>query len=62
MTPEEQLEALKEGMFEYLDSVRDSGIDAAPYVQEEFGLTKQEAESVLESWMLTYDERHPSGK
>lgn len=63
MTAEEQIAILKERMFEYLDSVRSSGVTnmfgAAPYVQTEFGLTKQEAKDVLIEWMQTFEERHP---
>jgi hypothetical protein len=47
---------------EYLDDLRESGITnmfgAAPYVQEEFGLTLKKARSVLTYWMRTFGERH----
>lgn len=60
---EEQVVALKERMFEYLDNVRSSGITnmfgATTYVQAEFGLTKQEAKDVLVEWMQTFNARHP---
>lgn len=57
---------LKNLMFEYLDSVRDSGVinmfGAGPYVQEEFGLSKDEAKDIVIEWMETFDARHPGGE
>jgi hypothetical protein len=50
---------------EYLDALRDSGatnmFGAAPYLQEEFALSKAEARSILGEWMRTFSERHPKG-
>ena len=46
--------------YQYLEELRQSGatnmFGAAPYLQEEFGLDKREAEAILLSWMLNYDE------
>jgi len=47
----------------FLDELRDSGVTnmfgAAPYIVEEFGVTRQEAKDLLLNWMQTFDERHP---
>lgn len=47
---------------EYLDELRDSGdtnmFGAAPYVVEEFGVTKNQARGILGYWMKTFSERH----
>lgn len=43
---------------EYLDDLRESGetnmFGASPYLQDEFGLTKQEARAILSEWMRTF--------
>ena len=43
---------------DFLEELRESGetnmFGAAPYLQEEFGLTKQEARAILSEWMRTY--------
>lgn len=43
---------------DYLDKLRESGetnmFGAGPYLQDEFGLTKQEANQVLIHWMKTF--------
>lgn len=48
----------------YLDDLRESGetnmYGAAPYVQEEFGVSRDAARSILSYWMATYSDRHPS--
>lgn len=48
-------------MFEYLDDLRESGVTnmffATPYLQEEFGLSKNDAEVVVIGWIITYSER-----
>ena len=47
-----------EEYLDYLDKLRESGITnmfgAAPYLQAEFDLTKQEAKDVLVYWMRTF--------
>ena len=47
----------------FLDELRDSGVTnmfgAAPYIVEEFGVTRQEAKDLLLNWMQTFEERHP---
>ena len=46
----------------FLDELRDSGstnmFGAAPYIVEEFGVTRQEARDLLLNWMQTFEERH----
>lgn len=55
----------KEQVFEYLDNLRESGVTnmfgAAPYIEEEFGVTKREAKAFLVEWMETFSTRHPEG-
>ena len=50
-----------EEYFNYLDMVRESGhinmFGAAPYLQEEFGLSRNEARHVLTEWMQSFSER-----
>lgn len=45
--------------FKFLESLRKSGVTnmfgAAPYLQREFGLDKQEARDILMKWMKSYD-------
>jgi hypothetical protein len=47
----------------FLDELRESGVTnmfgAAPYIVEEFGVTRQEAKDLLLNWMQTFEERHP---
>jgi hypothetical protein len=47
----------------FLDELRESGVTnmfgAAPYIVEEFGVTRQEAKDLLLNWMQTFAERHP---
>jgi hypothetical protein len=56
-------EIVKDEHLEYLDDLRESGVTnmfgAAPYVQECFDLTKNEARSILGYWMESSEERHP---
>ena len=46
----------------YLDALRESGITnmygAGSYLQDKFGMTKQEAKQVLMYWMRTFSKRH----
>ena len=48
--------------FEFLDHLRECGVTnmfgAAPYLQQEFGLKRNEARNVLRQWMETFDDRH----
>ena len=52
----------KEMIFEYLDALRESGVTnmfgAGSYVEDEFGLRRQEARDLLVEWMTTFEERH----
>ena len=44
--------------FAYLNALRDSGVTnmfgAAPYLQQEFGLTKYQARDILMKWMESF--------
>ena len=48
----------KEVYFEYLDTLRESGITnmfgAAPYLMNEFGMDKYQARDALLDWMSNY--------
>jgi hypothetical protein len=48
----------KEEMFEYLDVLRETGVTnmfgAAPYLQQAFGINKNEAKTILLDWMKNY--------
>ena len=54
---------LETQVFLYLDRLRESGIvnmfGAGPYVEDEFGLGRQEAKEHLIEWMTTFEDRHP---
>jgi len=47
---------------EYLDDLRKSGaanmFGAAPYLEQEFSLDRNEAKAILAYWMETFDQRH----
>jgi hypothetical protein len=55
---------LETQVFLYLDRLRESGITnmygAGPYVEDEFGLGRQEAGELLIEWMTTFESRHPT--
>lgn len=44
--------------FSYLDVLRESGVTnmfgAAPYLQQEFGLSRTEARKILAAWMDSF--------
>ncbi len=46
----------------FLDNLRESGVTnmfgAGSYIQEEFGITKYDAQRFLIKWMQTFGERH----
>ena len=46
---------MKQEYYDYLESLRDSGVTnmfgAAPFLQHQFGLSRQEAKTVLLEWM-----------
>lgn len=46
----------------FLDNLRESGVTnmfgAGSYIQEEFGVTKYDAQRFLIKWMQTFGERH----
>jgi hypothetical protein len=47
----------------FLDDLRESGatnmFGAVPYIVEEFGFSRREAQEYLVNWMQTFAERHP---
>lgn len=47
----------------FLDELRESGetnmFGAAPYLREQFDLSRKDAADVLYYWMETFDERNP---
>ena len=54
----------KEGYFEFLDNLRESGIanmfGAIPYLTGAFSeLSRDEAKEILKEWMNAFSERHP---
>ena len=54
----------KEEVFEFLDTLRDSGITnmfgAGPFIQEAYGVKRFEAKELLLEWMQTFEDRHPN--
>ncbi len=48
---------------EYLDDLRDSGVTnmygAPAYLEDEFGLSREDAVDVTAYWMHMFSERHP---
>jgi hypothetical protein len=56
------MSATKEEYFKYLDGLRQGAVTnmygAAPYIQREFGVSYDEAESILREWMKTFSDRH----
>jgi hypothetical protein len=55
-------EIVTEEHLQYLDELRESGetnmYGARPYLIQEFGLSKDDAATVLSYWMKTFGERH----
>jgi hypothetical protein len=49
----------KKDYFDYLDALRESGVTnmfgAAPYLMDEFGLTRYQAKDVLLEWMQSFE-------
>ena len=49
-------------VFEYLDDLRELGVTnmfgATPYLMEEFGFDRRDAQAWLLEWMRTFGERH----
>ena len=45
--------------YEYLNALRDSGVvnmfGAGPYLQEQFGLSRSEARTIVIAWMKQYE-------
>jgi len=54
---------MQEEVNDYLDALRESGatnmFGAAPYIVEEFGVSRSNAKQFLLNWMQTFEERHP---
>lgn len=57
------MKSTEQEYFEYLDGLRESGatnmFGARPYLVDQFGITKQEASTILSKWMQTFSQRHP---
>jgi len=55
--------SMQEQVNYFLDDLRESGatnmFGAAPYIVEEFGVSRTEAKALLLNWMQTFEERHP---
>ncbi len=51
-----------EQYLEYLDELRESGVTnmfgAGQYIQQTFGIARDEANKILTYWMHTFSERH----
>lgn len=51
-------------IFAYLDDLRESGVTnmygAAAYIQQDWGLSREDAQGFLGEWMRTFSDRHPS--
>jgi len=49
----------KEEMFEYLNTLRETGVTnmfgAGPYLQQAFDIDRREAKNILLEWMKTYE-------
>ncbi|NBR09717.1 MAG: hypothetical protein EBT98_08755 [Opitutaceae bacterium] len=49
----------------YLDALRESGATnmygAGAYLQREFGVSQRDARFILQTWMATFEQRHPGG-
>ncbi|HET6203386.1 MAG TPA: hypothetical protein VFI25_11355 [Planctomycetota bacterium] len=47
----------------FLDALRESGVvnmfGAGPFIEREFGVSREKARGVLAEWMRTFAERHP---
>ena len=54
--------SLQEEVNDYLDALREEGstnmYGVAPYLVEEFGVTRHEAKNLLMNWMQTFAERN----
>lgn len=63
-TPTTRPEIVTEEHLSFLDDLRSSGetnmFGARPFVQKEFGIGKDEAQTILKYWMESFEERHPS--
>ncbi len=61
--PVERPDSVEEEHLVFLYELRDSGetnmFGAGPYLQEEFGLTQQQARVILRYWMDSFSERIP---
>ena len=53
----------QEQVNDYLDALREDGsinmFGAVPYIVEEFGFSRRDAQQYLVNWMQTFAERHP---
>lgn len=50
-------------VFNWLDNLRESGITnmfgAGPYIEQAWGLSREDANGFLSAWIKTFEERHP---
>ena len=60
----EKPEIVTEEHLIYLDDLRESGVTnmfgAGQYLEDDFGLSRDEAREILTYWMKTFSERHKS--
>lgn len=56
------LQTMDEVYFEYLDDLKERGVTdmfgAIPYLEEQFNISKHDANQALKRWMETLNERH----
>jgi hypothetical protein len=59
----ERPQVVDEDHLTYLDELRESGVTnmfgAAVYLEDEFGVDRRTARTILQYWMESFNERHP---
>lgn len=59
-------EVVEEEHLTYLDELRESGVTnmfgAGEYLEDEFGIDKRQARTILNYWMNSFNERHAQGE
>lgn len=62
----ERPEVVDESHLEYLDELRESSVTnmfgAGSYLEDEFGINRRDARTILMYWMESFNERHPRGE
>ena len=65
MTTKVRPEIVTEEHLDYLDTLRESGVTnmygALAYLEDDFGVTRKEAQEITSYWMDTFEERHSNG-